>query len=54
VFPSALRREIIVLIAAKVLLLAVLYVLFFSPEHRLNATPERIRAHLFQSSHLGT
>ncbi|MDB5734955.1 MAG: hypothetical protein JWN16_1592 [Alphaproteobacteria bacterium] len=45
-FPSLLRREIIILLAAKAALLTLLYVLFFSPAHRDPVTPERLRAHL--------
>ena len=37
-FPVILRREIIIALAAKAVLLAVLYVLFFSPSHRAPAT----------------
>ena len=33
-FPVILRREIIIALAAKAVLLAILYVLFFSPSHR--------------------
>ena len=33
-FPVILRREIIIALAAKAVLLAILYVLFFSPPHR--------------------
>jgi len=33
-FPVILRREIIIALAAKAALLAILYVLFFSPSHR--------------------
>ena len=45
-FPSLHRREIIILLAAKAALLVLLYVLFFSPAHRVTVTPERLRAHL--------
>ncbi len=47
-FSRALRREIIIVLAAKALLLIALYALFFSPGHRLNATPDRIRSHLIE------
>ena len=33
-FPVILRREIVIALAAKAVLLAILYVLFFSPSHR--------------------
>jgi hypothetical protein len=36
-FPVILRREIIIALAAKAALLAILYVLFFSPSHRASA-----------------
>ncbi len=32
--PSALRRDLVLLVAAKLAMLAVLYALFFSPAHR--------------------
>jgi hypothetical protein len=38
-FPGALRREILVLLAIKAVLLTVLYVLFFSPAHRIASAP---------------
>ena len=47
-FPKALRREIVVLLAAKIMLLAALYWLFFSPSHRIEPTPERMQSHLFR------
>ena len=37
-FPVILRREIIIALAAKAVLLAILYVLFFSPSHRAPMT----------------
>ena len=46
-FPRTLRREIIVLLAAKIMLLTALYWLFFSPAHRIEPTPERMQSHLF-------
>ncbi len=45
-FPTILRREIILLLLAKAALLTLLYVLFFSPAHRIPVTPESLRAHL--------
>jgi hypothetical protein len=45
-FPTLLRREIIILLLAKAALLVLLYVLFFSPAHRIAVTPESLRAHL--------
>ena len=37
-FPVILRREIVIALAAKAALLAILYVLFFSPSHRAPMT----------------
>lgn len=34
-FPVILRREIIIALAVKAVLLGVLYMLFFSPSHRV-------------------
>jgi hypothetical protein len=45
-FPAVLRREVIVLLVAKAALLMLLYVLFFSPGHRVTVTPESLRTHL--------
>jgi hypothetical protein len=45
-FPTLVRREIIVLLLAKAALLTLLYVLFFSPAHHVPVTPESLRAHL--------
>ena len=45
-FPSLLRREILLLLAVKAALLLLLYALFFSPAHRVTMTPERLRTHL--------
>ena len=45
-FPSLLRREIIILLLAKAALLTLLYAFFFSPAHRVTVTPERLRAHI--------
>jgi hypothetical protein len=45
-FPIVLRREIIILLAAKAALLALLYFLFFSPSHRPAVTPDALRAHV--------
>ena len=38
-FPIALRREIIGLLLVKAALLTVIYVLFFSPSHRIEPSP---------------
>ena len=46
-FPVILRREIIIALAAKAVLLAVLYVLFFSPSHR-TAQPD-MRSHILEA-----
>ena len=43
-FPVILRREIIIALAAKAVLLAILYGLFFSPSHRAPVTD--MRSHL--------
>jgi len=48
-FPSILRRDILILICVKAALLAVLYVLFFSPSHRIDVTPSTLRTHLTDS-----
>jgi hypothetical protein len=45
-FPIALRREILILIAIKAALLTLLYFLFFSPAHRIEPTPDTLRAHI--------
>ena len=45
-FPTVLRREIIILLAAKAALLTFLYFLFFAPSHRSVVTPEKLRAHV--------
>jgi hypothetical protein len=45
-FPFLLRRDIVILLAAKAALLTLLYFLFFSPTHRLTVTPEVLRAHI--------
>jgi len=45
-FPIVLRREILLLIALKAAVLTLLYVLFFSPAHRLEASPQTLRTHL--------
>jgi hypothetical protein len=44
-FPIVLRREIIILLAAKAALLSLLYFLFFAPSHQA-VTPDALRAHL--------
>ncbi|HEY0265498.1 MAG TPA: hypothetical protein VGC16_02025 [Rhizomicrobium sp.] len=43
-FPIALRRHIILLLAAKAVLLVALYMLFFSPAHR--PAPSLIQSHI--------
>ena len=43
-FPIVLRREIIILLAAKAALLTLLYFVFFS--HRPAVTPDVLRAHV--------
>jgi hypothetical protein len=45
-FPVILRREIIIALAAKAALLAILYVLFFSPSHRSPPSESAMRQHL--------
>ena len=46
-FPVILRREIIIALAAKAVLLAVLYMLFFSPSHR--APVADVRSHILEA-----
>jgi len=46
-FPVILRREIIIALAAKAVLLAILYVLFFSPSHRAPMT--NIKNHILEA-----
>jgi hypothetical protein len=41
--PAALRRHLVLLVAAKFMMLAVLYALFFSPGHR---PPIDVAAHI--------
>lgn len=48
-FSSILRRDILILICVKGALLAVLYLLFFSPSHQINVTPSTLRTHLTDS-----
>ena len=43
-FPTILRREIIMALALKAGLLVLLYLLFFSPAHR--PTPQVLQAHI--------
>ncbi len=45
-FPVALRREIAILLIVKAALLTTLYLLFFSPSHRVDVTPARVETHL--------
>ncbi|MDE2465041.1 MAG: hypothetical protein KGO02_15195 [Alphaproteobacteria bacterium] len=49
-FPTSVRREVVALLIAKFILLSVLYVLFFSPSHRLTVTTQRLEHHLFADS----
>ena len=46
-FPVILRREIIIALAAKAVLLVILYMLFFSPSHRAPATD--VRSHILDA-----
>ncbi len=46
-FPVILRREIIIALAAKAVLLAILYALFFSPSHRAPTTD--IKNHILEA-----
>jgi hypothetical protein len=48
-FPRVLRREVLLLLAGKAVLLLTLYFLFFSPAHRPTLTPERLQSHIFDS-----
>jgi len=43
----SLGRDIMIALALKLAALAILYLTFFSPSHRLDVTPERIAAALF-------
>ncbi len=45
-FPIVLRREIILLLAAKAAGLTILYFLFFAPAHQTVVTPDKLRAHV--------
>ena len=47
-FPRVLRREVLLLLAGKAVLLLALYLLFFSPAHRLTLTPERLQSHILE------
>jgi len=47
-FPRALRREILALLGLKAVLLTVLYLLFFSPSHRIEPTPAQMQSHLLR------
>jgi len=46
-FPVILRREIIIALAVKAALLAILYMLFFSPSHR--APGLDVQRHILES-----
>jgi hypothetical protein len=45
-FPVILRREIIILLVIKAALLTALYVLFFSPAHRVEPTTQILQSHI--------
>jgi hypothetical protein len=46
-----LRREIIAVLAMKLVLLTCLYVAFFGPSHRVTATPASVSDRLLGSDH---
>jgi hypothetical protein len=48
-FLARVRRHLAVLIVAKIVFLALLYVLFFSASQRPEVTPERVDRLLFPS-----
>lgn len=45
-FPRPLRREILILLAVKIVLLTTLYFAFFAPHHRPTLGPEAITSRL--------
>lgn len=45
-FPAVLRREVIILLTIKTALLTALYVLFFSPAHRVEPTAQILQSHI--------
>jgi hypothetical protein len=49
-FPKPLRREIIVLLGAKALVLAVIYLAFFSVDTRSQADGPAVQSHLLSGS----
>ncbi|MBS0473226.1 MAG: phosphoglycerate mutase [Proteobacteria bacterium] len=49
-FPYKLRREVVGLLLLKAVLLSVLYVLFFSPAHRVAVNESRLTDHLLNSA----
>jgi hypothetical protein len=46
-FPKVVRREILLLLAAKAAALTVIYFVFFSPTEKSVLSPHDIEAHLF-------
>jgi hypothetical protein len=46
-FPIVLRRDILIALGLKAALLAILYLLFFSPSHRPHETVVAMRQHIF-------
>ncbi len=49
-FPKILRREILLLLAGKALILTILYLLFFSSAHQSSPDTALLQAHLLRSS----
>ncbi len=48
-FLARIRRHLAVLIVAKIVFLALLYLLFFSTAHRPDVTPDRVDRLLFRN-----
>jgi len=47
-FPAPLRREIVAMICIKAMLLTLLYVLFFSPAHRIEPSIAQMETHILR------
>jgi hypothetical protein len=46
-FPGALRRDILILISIKAIVLIALYLLFFSPAHQFKPSTFQLASHIF-------
>ena len=46
ILPWAVRRDVLILVSAKLLVLAAIYCLFFAPHARPDPRPAEIAAHL--------